>query len=252
MTDRQTAMLELVELHRSMSVSELSKQFAVSEETIRRDIKQLESAGRVEKIHGGVRLPATQLEPPYWQRVNRSAEVKKRIGLKAAEQVQDGMTVFIDSGTTSYWLAKALTSQKNLTVTTNSLEVAAELAGRPDCKLVIVGGVVDMDYRAAFGVEAISQASRYVPDILFLSAGGVSADGGWLDFSHDEADFKRALLPLARKKVVVTDSSKFEAPGTVQFAALGDVDVLISEQQPAPPLAAALQKAGVAVDYAPQ
>ena len=177
-------MLELVELHRSMSVSELSKQFAVSEETIRRDIKQLESAGRVEKIHGGVRLPATQLEPPYWQRVNHSAEVKKRIGLKAAEQVQDGMTVFIDSGTTSYWLAKALTSQKNLTVITNSLEVAAELAGRPDCKLVIVGGVVDMDYRAAFGVEAISQASRYVPDILFLSAGGVSADGGWLDFSH--------------------------------------------------------------------
>ena len=85
-------MLELVELHRSMSVSELSKQFAVSEETIRRDIKQLESAGRVEKIHGGVRLPATQLEPPYWQRVNHSAEVKKRIGLKAAEQVQDDDT----------------------------------------------------------------------------------------------------------------------------------------------------------------
>lgn len=252
MTDRQTAMLELVELHRSMSVSELSKQFAVSEETIRRDIKQLESAGRVEKIHGGVRLPATQLEPPYWQRVNRSAEVKKRIGLKAAEQVQDGMTVFIDSGTTSYWLAKALTSQKSLTVITNSLEVAAELAGRPDCKLVIVGGVVDMDYRAAFGVEAISQASRYVPDILFLSAGGVSADGGWLDFSHDEADFKRALLPLARKKVVVTDSSKFEAPGTVQFAVLGEIDGVVCELQPSTALASALQAAGVDVVCAPQ
>lgn len=252
MTDRQTAILELVELHRSMTVSALSTEFAVSEETIRRDIKQLESAGRVEKIHGGVRLPVTQLEPPYWQRVNRNAEAKKRIGLKAAEQVHNGMTLFIDSGTTSLWLAKALTAQKDLTVITNSLEVAAELAGRPDCKLVIVGGVVDMDYRAAFGVEAIAQARRYLPDILFLSAGGVTGEGGWLDFSHDEADFKRALLPLARKKIVLADSSKFDAPGTVQFAALDEVDVLLSEQLPKAAFAAALQKAGVAVDCAAQ
>nr|WP_262385814.1 DeoR family transcriptional regulator [Alteromonas sp. MmMcT2-2] len=71
----------MVELHRSMSVSKLSRQFAVSEETIRRDIKLLASSGRVEKIHGGVRLPATRLEPPYWQRVNSNAGVKKRIGV---------------------------------------------------------------------------------------------------------------------------------------------------------------------------
>lgn len=245
MTDRQIGILELVELNRSMSVSALSRQFAVSEETIRRDIKQLESAGRVEKIHGGVRLPATQLEPPYWQRVNRSGEVKKIIGLKAAEMVEKGMTIFIDSGTTSLWLAKALPTTKNLTVITNSMAVAGEIAGKPDCKLIIVGGVIDMDYRAAFGIEAITQAQRYVPDLLFLSAGGICAKHGWMDFSSDEADFKRALLLLTKHSVVIADSSKFGSAGTVQFASLAQIDTLVCEQIPNEPLKSALNQAKV-------
>lgn len=228
-----------------MSVSKLSRQFAVSEETIRRDIKLLASSGRVEKIHGGVRLPATRLEPPYWQRVNSNAGVKKRIGLQAAKQVIDGMTIFIDSGTSSYWLAKSLSSQINLTVITNSLEVAAEIAGKPNCKLVIVGGVVDMVYRAAFGLEAAEQARRYQPDLLFLSAGGICEQGGWLDFSLDEADFKRAILLQARQKIVLADSSKFNVAGTVQFANLSAINLLICEQLPTGALAKALQNARV-------
>jgi len=247
MTDRQTAILELVELHRSLTVTALSRQFDVSEETIRRDIRQLESAGRVEKIHGGVRLPASQLEPPYYQRVNRNAESKKRIGERAAMCITDGMTIFIDSGTTSFWLAKSLAKQKNLTVITNSLEVAGEIAGKPDFNLVIIGGVVNMDYRAAFGIDAICQAQRHFPDILFLSTGGVSAEGGWLDFSTEEAEFKRALLTLARKKIVLTDSSKFDAAGTVQFAQLEQVDTLICEQQPSNILIKALASSQVEV-----
>ncbi len=245
MKDRQTAILELIELHRSLSVGELANKFGVSEETIRRDIRQLESAARVEKIHGGVRLPAAQLEPPYFQRVNHNAEIKKCIGEHAATLVTDGMTIFIDSGTTSYWLAKALTCKKNLTVLTNSLEVASEVACKPDCNLVIIGGAVNMDYRAVFGIEAIKQAQQHIPDLLFLSVGGVSATNGWLDFSLEEAAFKRALLALAKKKIVLADFSKFDAAGTVQFAALDHIDAFVCELMPTDTLANALKVAGV-------
>lgn len=247
MKERQINILEMIELHRSMSVITLSQNLCVSEETIRRDIKQLESTGRVVKIHGGVRLQSAQLEPPYRKRVSLNANEKKAIGIKAAELVKDGMTVFIDGGSTSYWLAKALIKPKKLCVVTNSLEVANEVIGRNDWKLVFTGGQIDMDYRSAFGQEAILQARRFVPDLLFLSIGGINHNIGLLDFNIDEADFKRSLLDRASQKVVLADASKYGAIGSVHLANFDQVDTLVCDTPPEDGLAVALEKARVHV-----
>jgi DeoR family glycerol-3-phosphate regulon repressor len=244
-TGRLIKILEIIELNNAMSVAELALKFVVSEETIRRDIKQLESSGRVVKVHGGVRLSSALLEPPYRKRVSLNAEAKKAIGIKAAELVQDGMTVFIDSGSTSYWLSKVLKQPKKLLIITNSLEVASEVVGRQGWKLVIIGGQVDMDYRAAFGQEAIAHARRFTPDLLFLSIGGIDKNTGLLDFSIEEADFKRSLIDRARHSVLLADVSKFDAAGSIHLADFSSIDTIICDQQPDLDICKVLEKAKV-------
>lgn len=247
MSERLINMLELIRLHRSMSVVELSQHFNVSEETIRRDIRQLESTGRVVKVHGGVRLSTSILEPPYHGRVRLNSAAKKEVGEKATELVEDGMTVFIDCGSTSYWFSRMLTKPKKLLVVTNSLDVANEVVNRDDWRLAFTGGQIDPDYRAAFGREAILQARQFTPDLLFLSIGGIHSDIGLLDFSIDEANFKRSLLDRARRKVVLTDSSKFNGAGSVHLADFDQIDTLVCDKTPDEPLKSVLQTAQVEV-----
>lgn len=247
MSERLITMLELIRLNRSMSVVDLSQRFDVSEETIRRDIRQLEATGRVVKVHGGVRLSSSTLEPPYQGRVSLNSAAKKEVGEKATELVEDGMTVFIDCGSTSYWFSRMLTKPKKLLVVTNSLDVANEVIGRDDWRLAFTGGQIDPDYRAAFGREAILQARQFTPDLLFLSIGGIHSDIGLLDFSIDEANFKRSLLDRARRKVVLTDSSKFSGAGSVHLADFDQIDTLVCDKPPEDPLKSALDNAQVEV-----
>lgn len=230
-----------------MSVVDLSQHFNVSEETIRRDIRQLESTGRVVKVHGGVRLSSSTIEPPYQGRVSLNSAAKKEVGEKATELVEDGMTVFIDCGSTSYWFSRMLTKPKKLLVVTNSLDVANEVVNREGWRLAFTGGQIDPDYRAAFGREAILQARQFTPDLLFLSIGGIHPDIGLLDFSIDEANFKRSLLDRARRKVVLTDSSKFSGAGSVHLADFDQIDTLVCDNSPEDPLKSALHNAQVEV-----
>jgi DeoR family glycerol-3-phosphate regulon repressor len=230
--DRLVATVELLQEKRSFTIEALAEHFDVSKETIRRDIKELESKNLATKVHGGVRVNDSVTEPPYHKRVNLNADQKRIIGQKAAELVGDRMTLFIDDGTTSYWFAKSLSNQKNLLIITNSIEVASALLGKNDWRVVIIGGQLDTEYRATFGHEAMAQARRFIPDIVFLSVGAIDHKTGFLDFSLDEADFKRSLLANSRKNVILSDASKFSRAGAVHLANFSEIDVLICDETP--------------------
>jgi DeoR family glycerol-3-phosphate regulon repressor len=242
--DRINAILAALQERGACATTDLASLFGVSDETIRRDIRQLQGTGRVDKVHGGVKLRDEGPEPPYRTRLREQADAKKAIARTAARLLHDGMTVLVDSGTTSYWVARELGHLKRLTIITNSLEVAMESLGRADHRVFLAGGALNTDYRAAFDAEAIAYTRRFVPDVAILSMGAIDAARGFLDFEPDEAAYKRAILDRARRVVVVADHAKFERNGSVHVGGFGDVDDLVTDR--APP--AAIAQAAAAAD----
>jgi DeoR family transcriptional regulator, glycerol-3-phosphate regulon repressor len=223
--------LELLEVNSSCSITELALRFAVSEETIRRDVRALENSGRVRKVHGGVRLPDNVFEAAYHQRINENGALKRIIGLKAAELVKDGMTLLIDSGSSTYWLAKALKA-RNLTIITNAIEVAREMTGRNNARVYFAGGEIFDNYCSCFGAETQTFMQRFTPEIAFFSIGAIESQRGLLDYFLPEAELKRAIAPLARKVVVLVDSTKFERHGLIRTLDFKDIHVLITDADP--------------------
>ncbi len=231
-SNRLHELLELLAENSSCSIADLAQRFEVSEETIRRDVRQLENTGRVRKVHGGVRLPDNVFEAVYHQRINENAQLKRLIGLKAAEMVKDGMTLLLDSGSSTYWLAKALTKVRNLTIITNAIEVARELTGRNNARVYFAGGEINESYCSSFGPETQNFMRQFTPEIAFFSMGAVEAKRGLLDYFLPEAELKRAIAPLARKIVVLVDSSKFERAGLIRTLDFKDIHVLVSDADP--------------------
>ncbi|MGZ3273541.1 MAG: DeoR/GlpR family DNA-binding transcription regulator [Phenylobacterium sp.] len=240
-THRQTEILQLLQANDICSIAELADRFGVSEETVRRDVRHLESGGQALKVHGGVRLAARDGEAAYQLRIAENAPMKRRIAETAAGLVDEGMTILIDSGTTSYWLARALVGVKKLSVVTNAIEVARELAGRHGSHLYIGGGEVNDDYCSCFGVEAQAFMRKFTPDIAFFSIGAIDAKLGLLDFHLPEAELKRALAPLARKIVVLADSTKFTRRGLIHVFDFPEIDVLVTDAAPPAEFGAALK-----------
>ena len=243
--DRLLEILRLLQVTRSCSIGELARRFDVSEETIRRDVRQLEQAGRVSKFHGGVRLPEALIEPPHQVRLQEEADAKRLIGEAAAGLVEDGMTILFDCSTSAHWMARALSRPRSLSIVTNGFEVAGEILNRDNYRLFLAGGRVDVDYRACFGPDAIAYARRFTPDIMFVSTGALDARRGFMDFSSDEADFKRALFDRARRVVVLCTSNKFGKAGVMHFADFSEVHDLITDAAPPSDLKAALDAASV-------
>jgi DeoR family transcriptional regulator, glycerol-3-phosphate regulon repressor len=246
-TVRIDRILALLEDQKACSIVALAQELGVSEETIRRDVRRLEEAGRVSKVHGGVRIAGSHLEASYRVRLREAAAAKQAIGAAAAQIVQPGMTVLIDSGTTSFWTARALSHVRGLTIVTNSLDVASDILGQSDHRLFFTGGEVNVDYRAAFDSAAIGYARQFVFDVAVLSIGAIDTRQGFLDFDPDEAAFKRAMLDRSRRTVIVADRSKYDRVGTRHVADFDAIDDLVIDAAPAGPLAAALAQAGTRI-----
>lgn len=229
---RLAEILRLLDERAFWTVSELAERFDVSEETIRRDARQLEQSGVIQKVHGGLSATSHKIEAPYRTRLRENAAAKQRIARKAAELVSDGMTLLIDSGTSCHWLARNLAALRNLTIVTNSVEIAHEVLGNPGQRLLLAGGQINPIHNAAFGPEAQAFCQRFAPDLTILSMGAVDAARGFLDFDPDEAAFKQSLLEHARRVVVLADHSKFAKSGFMQVASFREVQDLVTDEAP--------------------
>lgn len=239
--NRQQELLKTLETKHSCGIAELADTFGVSEETIRRDVRQLEGSGRVRKVHGGVCLRDTGAEDAYHHRVSENAERKRQIGLKAAEMVHNGMTLLLDSGSTTYWLAKALAGFRDLTILTNAFEIVRELSGKNNNQIYFAGGKNNADYNACFGQETVSFLKRFSPEIAFFSISAIAPKTGFLDILLEEAELKHAVAETARKVVVLADCSKYTRSALVRTFTFGEVDILISDAAPPKGLQTALK-----------
>ncbi|MFE5028633.1 DeoR/GlpR family DNA-binding transcription regulator [Streptomyces sp. NPDC056656] len=246
--ERQQEILRLARDGGRVDVLSLAEEFQVTAETIRRDLKTLDRAGLVRRVHGGA-IPAGRLdfEPDVAEREGTAADEKDRIARLALAELPEDGTVILDAGTTVARLAAALPLESTLTVVTHGLPVAARLADHPGIQLHLVGGRVRHRTRAAVDAWALRAYGEIRADVLFLAANGFSAEHGLTTPDLAEAAVKRAAVSAARRVVLLADSAKYGQEHFARFGDLGDVDVLITDSGLSDADAAAIEKVGTEV-----
>jgi DeoR family glycerol-3-phosphate regulon repressor len=191
----------------SVSVGELAEMFGVSHETIRRDLKLLSDQGHLDVVHGGAARRG-MMEPTIAQRGGENAGGKAAIARTAARMVTDAATVLLDSGTTTAALTLELVGRPGLTVCTNSLNHAVALCRVPGNRVFMLGGEIDANDEASFGIGAAAAMDTVRPDIAFIGVGGFAEDGGLTDYSAIAADTRGRMILTARA-YLLADQTKF-------------------------------------------
>ncbi|MDQ0775240.1 DeoR/GlpR family DNA-binding transcription regulator [Streptomyces aurantiacus] len=246
--ERQQEILRLARDGGRVDVVSLAEEFQVTAETIRRDLKALDRAGLLRRVHGGA-IPAGRLdfEPDLAERETTAADEKDRIAKAAVAELPDEGTVILDAGTTVARLAGALPLEATLTVVTHSLPIAARLADHPGMQLHLIGGRVRHRTRAAVDAWALRAYGEIRADVVFLAANGFSAEHGLTTPDLAEAAVKRAVLAAARRVVLLADSAKYGQEHFARFGDLGDVDLLITDSGLSPEDATAIERGGTQV-----
>jgi DeoR family transcriptional regulator, fructose operon transcriptional repressor len=230
--ERQQAIADLVTQRGRLSVAALADRFAVTTETVRRDLSLLERAGVLRRVHGGA-VPATALtvlELAVGERDTSRSEEKDRIATAALKYLPtEGGSVLLDAGTTTARLAAQLPHEHSFVVFTNAVPIASRLAARPNVDLHLLPGRVRRTTQAAVGEETVAALAPLRVDVAFVGANGLTVEHGLSTPDQSEAAAKRAMVHAARQVVVLTDSSKVGHESTIRFAALTDVDVVVTD-----------------------
>ncbi|TCN58193.1 DeoR family transcriptional regulator [Rhodococcus sp. SMB37] len=230
--ERQQAIADLIGRQGRVSVTDLAERYDVTSETVRRDLALLERLGHVRRVHGGA-VPAAALtvsEPGLAERENTRAGHKDRIAAAAARFLPgSGGSVILDAGTTTSRVAAALPGDTEITVATNSVPIAARLAGMGWVQLHLIGGRVRGTTQAAVGPEALRFLEILNVDVAFIGTNALTIEHGLSTPDSDEAAVKRAMVRCADRVVVVADSSKIGRRHLLSFAPLDAVDVLVTD-----------------------
>ncbi|MBE1281995.1 MAG: DeoR family transcriptional regulator [Rhodobacteraceae bacterium] len=252
-THRELELLEaLRRLGGSARSADLAKTLDVSEETVRRTIKALSETGAVERVHGGAYLTGTQSDPSFFSRIAQHSDEKRVIALHVARIVRDGMTVFLDVGSTTAFVAEELRHHNRLTVVTNSIGVAQTLVSVNGNRVHLLGGEMQSDERGSFGHVTHRQAQRFAFDLAILSADAVSPRQGFLYHSSAEADLGAVIAESADRVLLATDHHKFESTAPYCGPNPRMIDLMVTSRSPEGALAAALETWGIDVDVAKQ
>jgi DeoR/GlpR family transcriptional regulator of sugar metabolism len=236
----------------SVRVTDLARRIAVSEETIRRDLRVLAKAGIADTVHGGAILralteTATPAVPPVDLRQNVEQKAKNAIGATVAEYVRNGQVVILDGGTTTLAVARALYARRDLTIVTNSLTVAQVTATLPACKTHVIGGRLVNASLAMIGPKAERDLASIRADWAFLGAAAIDVNGGFTSADSYEAAIKRAMIASARAVGIVADHTKFDSRRFASFAGAEDIDYVFTTRGLGPPVRRWLQHARVRI-----
>jgi DeoR family glycerol-3-phosphate regulon repressor len=237
--ERQRLILSMVNARGSISITEVQRKLNVSRETIRRDIVALAESQRLRKTHGGA-ISLVQSEPEIAVRQVTNVAGKRAIGRLAASLVPDGASVILANGATPLAVAEALATRRELTVFTNSLLCCGKLMGRNDNRVYVLGGAIQPDNDAIWGVDAIAMLANYFADFAFVGAGAISPAGWLMDYAREECELHSRMLVSARVAAVVADHGKFGRYAPIRVANFEKATHLITDMAPEGELADAL------------
>ncbi len=229
--ERQKKIVELVNERTSIRVTELSRIFSVTEETIRRDLKKLEKENLLMRSHGGaVSIEKDHAETSYIEREITNAAEKKVIAKEAVKSIEQGDQIILDASTTAWYVAKELMDMP-LTVLTNSIKVAIELSKKEQIKVISTGGNLLSQSLSYVGPLAERSLDMYHVNKAFLSCKGVHLDKGLSDFNELQALLKRKMMEIADQSILMVDSSKFGTRAFSQIVPVSKIHSIITDSK---------------------
>jgi DeoR family transcriptional regulator, glycerol-3-phosphate regulon repressor len=240
---RQRQIIEILRKDMNRSVSAPAEALAVSTETVRRDVRLLAAKGLLVKSHGAVQWPDRRDDQPLQRRLLDNLGGKERIAAALAREIADGESLLIDTGSTNIYVAEALRGHRGLTAITNSAPIAQRLSQGEGNRVFLAGGEVRADDNATFGSATLAFIRQFRVKTAIISAAAVGARLGIMDNHLAEAEVCRALIGQADRVILAADRTKFTATGLVVACAFEDIDLIVTDSQPPPEIAEALERA---------
>ncbi|MCR4509675.1 DeoR family transcriptional regulator [Pseudomonas sp. 32.2.56] len=229
---RQHDILELARERGYVSIDELAQAFAVTPQTIRRDINQLAEQGLLRRTHGGAASESSSTQnTAYSMRAGQMRDEKQRIAAAIAAQIPNHASLFINIGTTTEAIARELLGHKGLKIITNNLHVAAQLSAKADFEVLLAGGTVRSD-GGIVGQAAVDFIQQFKVDFALVGISGIDEDGSLLDFDYQEVRVSQAIISNARQVFLAVDSSKFGRNAVVRLGSVALVDRVFTDAAP--------------------
>jgi DeoR family fructose operon transcriptional repressor len=228
---RRKAILQMLDKNELVSIKDIVKLCSTSEMTARRDLDLLEQKGMLIRTHGGAVLPSVTMDLfGFDKKSELNKQQKTDICKRASTFIEENDTIYMDCGTTVYYMARFLTRFKNLRVITNSLPLVSELMPYSQIRVYLIGGELDNERMASYGPMTDNLLSRYKADKAFIGAGGVSLENGLSSVDEKEASVTTKMAEAANKIFLLCDSSKIERNSYFTYSSLSNVDYLITDR----------------------
>jgi DeoR/GlpR family transcriptional regulator of sugar metabolism len=247
--ERRKKIIELVHQDKRVLVSDLSRMFEVTEETIRRDLEKLEKDGILSRTYGGAMLNRhTNEDLPFVTRNAINTDIKRDIALKALNLIKDGDTLMADPSSTAFEFLKLLGNKSNLTIITNSIHILHEFANS-NMNIISTGGSLRYRSLSLVGPIAHETIQRYNVDTAVISCKGIDMDKGITDSNEPECELKKYMLRQADKVILLADHTKFDRTAFTNLVELNKIDYLITDQKPSEPWLKCLDEHNIEVLY---
>ncbi|MFQ5776092.1 MAG: DeoR/GlpR family DNA-binding transcription regulator [Kiloniellaceae bacterium] len=245
MHGRQRRIVELVRRRGYVSIEAMSEYFAVSSQTIRRDIKRLCARDLLLRYHGGAGLPAGTDKLAYSSRKVRNAAAKREIARLVAREIPNEASLFIDIGTTMEAVAEALLDHEGLRILTNHIGVVSILSQRTDFEINLAGGMVRNRDQAVTGEATTGFLRRFKVGYGIFGIGAIDGEGEMLDYDYRDVQVSLTAMAISRRRFFVADHTKFDGDAMVRLAHVSEIDALFTDAPPPRELAGVLRAHGV-------
>lgn len=241
--ERQAYIIQQINIHNKVLSSDLCRQMNVSEDTIRRDLHELDEDGKLTKVHGGA------LSKSFHFTLQKNAiyqqPEKKIIAQKAVSLIKDGMFVVLSGGTTIIELVKALPEQLNATFITVSLPTALELLNHPNSEVIFLGNKLSKNSQIAVGAEVVLRLNEITADLCFLGTNSIDAEKGITDLEWEVIEVKRAMIACANATISLAISEKLNSVQRLQVCKIDKINTLITELHSDDPILNAYRENGL-------
>ena len=226
--ERLRHIIERIERDSRIYVSQLSEELGVSDDTLRRDLQELEIQGKLTKVHGGA-IAKSGISLNFTERLNTQTLIKRRIAEKAVALFDDGDVIIIDGGTTNLEIARQLPDNRHFTVFTNSLPIATLLAEKPNIDLTMLGGHVWGQSQVTIGLQTYEMVKDVYADWSVIGVSDLHPEKGLMTDHREEAITKRYLLLQGAKRMTTATAEKLGTARSYHIASIGEIDVIVTE-----------------------
>lgn len=226
--ERHKFIIETLEAKGRLGTNELSERFRISDDTARRDLREMAAAGLIQRVHGGA-LPVSPAGQPFVKRYRIASEEKVRLARGAIQLISPGQLIMMDGGTTNLELARQLPRDLSATIVTNSPRIATETSEHPLLQIILLGGVFDKRSQMTLGAHVLGEIERIRADLCFLGVHGIHAELGLTTTGFDEATIKKAMMVASAEVVALVTESKFGTAAAHKFADVSELDVVVAE-----------------------